>query len=419
MAAPPSRGDSPNDDPTADSSDSTQEPTDATTPELPSSHNASSPDDKCVICLELVENKASPDGCHHHFCFSCLVEWAKVKDSCPLCMQRFGSIIHNVRSQEDHDRYFIREQQSSSILSLIGSARTLSIPVEIISQLQLGRILRQEYEGQSRLPHATFPNALRGPHTSVERLHQYISDLWAVPNIPNSRHVSPEFYCANPRQVDHLVHWLNRDLNALMDHNETRVSDASNNVLSLILNLDNRHPDFSRRVQPLLNAYTEPFVQEFYSFASPVFETINEYDRSTIYAARHYAFAAANPVDCFRLVLRDSRRASAPIASTAPAAVTHDTPQPGPSVHAAPTVPAVTSSTGNGSNSHSSNCVVMTVRNPLRDRTPTMTISSQVTSYVRATRVADRVTQVAQSDDCRPLDHRATNDPSSSDESAE
>ncbi|KAL3186042.1 hypothetical protein MRX96_028171 [Rhipicephalus microplus] len=73
MATLPSPGGSPTGT-MANSSGLEQQPTEATTSERPSSHKESFPDDKCAICLGPVRNKAFPDGCNHHFCFSCLVE---------------------------------------------------------------------------------------------------------------------------------------------------------------------------------------------------------------------------------------------------------------------------------------------------------------------------------------------------------
>ncbi|KAH7983101.1 E3 ubiquitin-protein ligase Topors [Rhipicephalus sanguineus] len=421
MATPPSHCDSPS-DATADPTGSTQEPTDATTPERPSSHNASTPGDNCAICLGRAENKAFPDGCYHHFCFSCLVEWSKVKAACPLCLQPFKSIIHNVRSDEDHDRYIVREQPRSAVLPFGGSARTLLIPVQVVPRGQFMQ-RRQEREGQPQLPYVTlpnqYPNISRRPVTSSFRLQMYLSNLWAVPHIPSSRHVSPELYRANPHQVERLVPWINRELNALMERNETRVSAASNYVLSLILNLDIRHPDFSQKVQPLLIARTEHFVHEFYSFASSMFETMDDYDRHIVYASRSLGWSEANPVDCFTRVFLGLTPASAPRASAAPV-VTYDPRQPRSGGRAVLRVPVVASRTDNDSNFDRSNCFVVTVPNPFRNRTPEVFNEDNVSASDIA-RPCDQGAGPSNSScpsDDRTLDRRATSDSFSRDENA-
>ncbi|KAK7258968.1 hypothetical protein RIF29_24561 [Crotalaria pallida] len=55
----------------------------------------------CGICLT-EENKRKVRGvlncCTHYFCFTCIMEWAKVESRCPLCKQRFKTICKPARS---------------------------------------------------------------------------------------------------------------------------------------------------------------------------------------------------------------------------------------------------------------------------------------------------------------------------------
>ncbi|OVA16889.1 zinc finger protein [Macleaya cordata] len=49
----------------------------------------------CGICFS-EDGKAirgSIDSCNHYFCFVCIMEWAKVESRCPMCKQRFNTII--------------------------------------------------------------------------------------------------------------------------------------------------------------------------------------------------------------------------------------------------------------------------------------------------------------------------------------
>jgi E3 ubiquitin-protein ligase Topors len=39
----------------------------------------SSPEPNCAICLGDLENMSYTDSCFHKFCFTCLVEWSKVR----------------------------------------------------------------------------------------------------------------------------------------------------------------------------------------------------------------------------------------------------------------------------------------------------------------------------------------------------
>ena len=41
----------------------------------------------CSICFEEIKELKILD-CHHHFCDSCIIEWAKVNSNCPICRKQ-------------------------------------------------------------------------------------------------------------------------------------------------------------------------------------------------------------------------------------------------------------------------------------------------------------------------------------------
>lgn len=43
------------------------------------------PDNRCAICLTLMEDLTMLSDCLHTFCFNCIIEWLKMKPECPLC----------------------------------------------------------------------------------------------------------------------------------------------------------------------------------------------------------------------------------------------------------------------------------------------------------------------------------------------
>ena len=52
--------------------------------------------DKCAVCLNNKQNDVTAriDSCSHTFCYSCILEWSKVRAICPLCKQPFKLITH-------------------------------------------------------------------------------------------------------------------------------------------------------------------------------------------------------------------------------------------------------------------------------------------------------------------------------------
>lgn len=48
--------------------------------------------DALAICLQTVTIRGVIPCCNHIFCFSCIVEWSKVTNSCPLCKRVFHEV---------------------------------------------------------------------------------------------------------------------------------------------------------------------------------------------------------------------------------------------------------------------------------------------------------------------------------------
>ena len=145
----------------------------------------SSPDSDqlCPICLGELDNKSITDTCRHTFCFTCLLEWSKVKAVCPLCKGKFTAIIHNVRSETEFEKYDIPPPEPNNE----GNSRLLE------SELLWTRRFRYHTtRGENRrrfLADRAGPQDIirlrdhwrrrRGPGTSDFRREVYDSDLWA------------------------------------------------------------------------------------------------------------------------------------------------------------------------------------------------------------------------------------------------
>uniref|UniRef100_A0A224YVQ3 RING-type E3 ubiquitin transferase n=1 Tax=Rhipicephalus zambeziensis TaxID=60191 RepID=A0A224YVQ3_9ACAR len=233
---------------------------------------------------------------------------------------------------------------------------------------------RHERERQARHSSATRRNQNRylprGATTSDERLRLYLLNLWAVPSTSHYREASPEFYRENPACTHRLVPWINRELNAVLRQNRSRVVAAMDHVMGLILNFDIRHPQFARNMEPFLHEYTEHFVHEFYLFATSVYD-MADYDIRTVYSSPDAACVRArNPVERFRRALWESEQAAAAAAHAAQIAERPSSPQPGPSGLAVAREEVVTTSVDSDGDSDSSDCVVVRVVKPARERTP-------------------------------------------------
>jgi hypothetical protein len=52
----------------------------------------------CGICLEII-NKSVIGNCNHHFCYECLINWLKTKNTCPKC----NNILYEINFDKEFD----------------------------------------------------------------------------------------------------------------------------------------------------------------------------------------------------------------------------------------------------------------------------------------------------------------------------
>lgn len=357
-----------------------------------------SPEQSCAICLGPPENKSFTDSCFHTFCFSCLLEWSKVKAECPLCKQRFKSIVHNVRSFEDYDRYFVTSGgggpssssslgggsgSSSHAATALGSALLLAHHLVYSSPLLGGGSQwisrhmftwrpprRRSARTTSRRPRVGRPSAVAAvaaaqlsplPSSSAERRSLYELDLWVCPpnNRRSARHFTPAFFRDNPACTHRLMPWLDRELQALLGAQQAFATEL---VLTLITRYEVCSAEFAEHVRPFFGARTAHFLHELAAFVASPLDMV-AYDRVAVYDSAANVVARGSPAAQFLAAPSDDEDAS-----TRPpvALVPRDPSEPGPSgLHHGTTVDLVAAS-----ESDDSDCVVVTSALPPQSRTP-------------------------------------------------
>ncbi len=230
------------------------------------------PEEKCPICLGTPpQNVSRTDSCCHKFCFVCILEWSKVKAECPLCKQRFRSIIHNIRSEEDYDKYdlpaipaeppvaprrfrypstmtgerielqqYVRNLQTELMLRHSGR-RGLSFATQnwalprhnqpswlerahnALSQNRERQQTEQDLRRYSQLLEAS-ENLSREQLMGTMDFRRFIYDrgLWVraleeTEGLGRVRETSVEFFRENPAMIHRLITWLTRELTALFE----------------------------------------------------------------------------------------------------------------------------------------------------------------------------------------------------------
>lgn len=129
----------------------------------------------CGICLsDEVKEQGKLDCCDHFFCFQCIMEWGKVESKCPMCKQRFSTIVRPAicgipRSRKKTvrvpERNQVRLQLLADTLSYVCMRFCLTHDGE-----ELIRCVCQVYE-----PTADEVMAMMAPQTDI--LCQYCSNV--------------------------------------------------------------------------------------------------------------------------------------------------------------------------------------------------------------------------------------------------
>ncbi|EFJ32280.1 hypothetical protein SELMODRAFT_407641 [Selaginella moellendorffii] len=58
----------------------------------------------CGICFTDDRERGKLDCCDHFFCFGCIVEWSKLESRCPMCKQRFMTIVRSTHPGQPASR---------------------------------------------------------------------------------------------------------------------------------------------------------------------------------------------------------------------------------------------------------------------------------------------------------------------------
>lgn len=291
-----------------------------------------SPEANCAICLEEFNNKSYTDSCLHEFCFLCLKEWSKIKPECPLCKQRFQTIIHNIRSHQEYDEYHVGSQPGTGVSFLDTQSVLLNLafqraavynhqsyrPGNSFRAIVDNSLYHRAFDSMTRTPllyihptsvvHAPENNHSPpfdqdfGATISVGRARNrrdvYRHDRWVRPSLSSRiRESSPEFYRLNPATTHRLVPWLTRELNVLLDVSmDPQV--YCQEILRLITIYPIRSRQFREAMRPVLGERVDHFIHEFYHFAISVHDMVS-YDIVVEYepGSRPMRFSRGEPSD--------------------------------------------------------------------------------------------------------------------------
>ncbi|KYM94807.1 hypothetical protein ALC62_14402 [Cyphomyrmex costatus] len=271
-------------------------------------NDATSPPPNCSICLGKLVNTSFTDSCLHQFCFTCLLQWSKIKTECPLCKQTFKSIIHNVRSEEDYDQYHVPRELASQIpQSQVNASLDVNFDVDwaaaprrfvyrttMTGNRRHGVLLNPEQVTRREQLPSMAPQVpreerrRRRANPTDYRRTVYRHGIWAtsLPDIfGRFRECSADYYRRQPQELDRLIPWLNRELQVLLNNEPTHVAYVLSVIMETLTQHDIRSPEFRNIVRPFFAIHTDHFAHELLNFAQTNFDLVG-YDQSVTYLPR-------------------------------------------------------------------------------------------------------------------------------------
>ena len=296
--------------------------------------------EKCPICLQklLVKSKSYAPNCFHAFCFECLLEWTKVKYSCPLCKREMDRIVYDVQSRLQFKEYHLAPLEinpTTAAVDVIAYVPPHSPhePVNVF-KMQNGQIAHgnQISKASWLLNRESAPNEFRilvykhnwyvnsnqiqidyeiqnldlefGDHL-VENASNLASEstlkCTSYKAVSKLRNIEPEWFRANPACTHRLNAFIYRELNALSHittndrlHLSSRLQ-LSSQLIHLMKKIHMESEKFFEEISYFIKPirYARHFIHELVAFAKSTSNDLIDYDAKCVYYSNWQAIPLA------------------------------------------------------------------------------------------------------------------------------
>ncbi|NXJ70330.1 TOPRS ligase, partial [Rostratula benghalensis] len=175
----------------------------------------------CPICCETQDGIAYVIPCHHHFCLGCILRWAKMASSCPLCRERMEEIKFSVRGYNDYITYIVMyPAQPPDAGSQAGSA-----PSHLEEQQAAGTAARATVGG-------------------------LVPEVWA------------ELFQNNRYLLDPVLPWLHQEVDAIFREHWWLTVGSESLILQLLCVYGLDEEAMVQKTQPVLGEYAAQLIHE-------------------------------------------------------------------------------------------------------------------------------------------------------------
>ena len=201
--------------------------------------------DCCVICLDEISDPSTAHPCGHaNFDFLCLVNWAQLHPTCPLCKAvirevRYGASASEGGTETDFKVYKVPQQdeQKATARSNVEVPQSTASSQRTFEHYFLGRHRSHRHRGQggssrrepvpAPLPIPTLDEAI------LRRRHIYRNQLYSLHvgsnRLSQYRDLTPELFASDPHLVSRARQWLRRELQVFEFLSSGSGSSGNNN----------------------------------------------------------------------------------------------------------------------------------------------------------------------------------------------
>ena len=307
---------------------------------------------QCSICLDAITLKAVLHPCFHQFCHTCIFEWYKKKEVCPVCRQTIHKIIYNIRSDLDYHICWlpmitfpfqlVNHSSIGMVSPLLHEDSRFFIPhasrlfgrrVTQVCLYQMLGILHQHHPELGfptcRFTFALFSDLVRESSLSSVititvhdffrcfiYLHRYIP----LAEERYIRTVELSYFQSHPTAIHRLVAFFRRDIGALFHVFNCplplsplwNIEDACSELLSLLNTLSLCSTEFQLKFQKLIThminnnltviesiaSLADKFYEELVYFAKSAHTAPDDYCQNIVYQIYGGDIAMMKPLSC-------------------------------------------------------------------------------------------------------------------------
>ncbi|MES1905037.1 MAG: hypothetical protein MHPSP_001537, partial [Paramarteilia canceri] len=221
-------------------------------------------DEDCPICLNPIFQRCKPSHCFHYFCLNCLIEWVKLKNTCPVCVRPFLSVCVVDLDQTEVNRFHVFPENCSEWYDIKIFDDSNATPISIDD------MTHSEYnEFSTNFRKIVYRRGIYGKITNQVMAKK-------------SMNLLPEFLKTHPALLHRIIPFISRDLQAIFDENFEELHFLKLFILSQMQESYIFDDEFENQLNFYLGSKSKHFIHELALFCNSLM-FLKEFDQNVVY----------------------------------------------------------------------------------------------------------------------------------------